>query len=459
MSADVAGLLAVADDLAREGRLDEALETRLAAADLAPLDASIRNSVGELQFKLNRMEEALASFRLASVLNPRQAAPLNNMGAVFQKLDRYGLAVDAFSRAARLSPSTVAPHRNLGSVLQALGRFEEALASYERALAADPDDASSHADLALCYLRLGRLSEGWREYEWRWKVEAPKAFTVPLWLGQTPLTGKTILLHAEQGLGDTLQFCRYVPRVAGLGARIVVGAPASLHPLLRGFEGVAAVAEELADLPPFDLHCPLMSLALAFDTKLDAIPWSGPYIHADEASRRAWAVKLGGARSGEARRPRIGLTWSGSPLHKNDANRSIGLSALMTALPDGVDYHVLQNRISDADRAVLDGAPHVRFHGDDLISFADTAALCDALDGVVSVDTSLAHLAGAMGKPLWVLLPQPADWRWMVDRSDSPWYPSATLVRQPVRGDWTSALAALSQALTTFCGRLPTARD
>ena len=388
---------------------------------------------------------ALEAFRLAAALNPRAPETHHNMGVVYEKLGRSETALTCYGKACALNPALVAPHKARGALFQALGRYDDALASYAAALAADPLDPASHADLALCHLRLGNFKDGWREYEWRWQVDALKPLPAPLWLGAEPLAGKTILLHSEQGLGDTLQFCRYIPMVAGLGARVVLGAPQALTEVLAPFEGVDKVSPLMDELTPFDLQCPLMSLAVAFDTTTETIPWSGAYIAADDVRTAQWASELG-PRS----RPRFGIAWSGNPLHKNDANRSIALETFVEGLPPGPQYHVLLHRISALDREFLASRSDIICHEDRINSLSDTAALCAHLDGVISVDTSLAHLAGAMDKPVWILLPQPADWRWMVNRQDSPWYPSASLIRQPTRGDWPGALADLKDQLTRF---------
>jgi hypothetical protein len=283
-------------------------------------------------------------------------------------------------------------------------------------------------------------------YEWRWKVESPasqpRQFQEPLWLGDVSLAGQTILLHAEQGLGDTLQFCRYAPLVKSLGAHVLFEAPQILHPVLGGLEGIDQLFKKGDPLPGFDLQCPLLSLPLAFKTTIVTIPSSGAYLKSEPELVKTWAIRLG-----ERRVPRVGLVWSGNPGHGNDRNRSVSLAALLAQLPAGLDYVSLQKEIRDADRATLDAFGNVRFFGPELRDFADTAALSDLMDIVISVDTSVAHLCGALGKPTWMLLPFCPDWRWLLERNDSPWYDSMTLYRQPSVGDWDAVFSRVSTDL------------
>ncbi len=271
---------------------------------------------------------------------------------------------------------------------------------------------------------------------------APRDFAQPQWRGED-IAGKTILLHAEQGFGDTIQFVRYAPLVAAKGASVILEAPDSLMPLLDGFNGVTTMIAHGQALPPFDLHCPLMSLPLAFGTTLATIPENGPYLRAPAERLEKWRTRLG-ALSGK----RVGLVWSGKPAHKNDRNRSIALSRLAPLLAvAGVNFVSLQQDYRDADRAELANYPQLVRLDRELADFADTAAAVAALDLVITVDTAVAHLAGAMGKPVWILLSHVLDWRWLLERSDSPWYPSARLYRQAAIGDWDGVIARLAQDL------------
>jgi hypothetical protein len=265
----------------------------------------------------------------------------------------------------------------------------------------------------------------------------------PLWLGEVGIEGKTILLHAEQGYGDTIQFVRYAPMVAERGTTVVLEVQASLKPLLAGLPGVSAVAGRGEALPPFDLHCPLMSLPLAFKTTVDSMPAAVPYLHAPGDRVEKWCGMLPDAKA-----LRVGLAWSGSPKHKNDRNRSIALSRLAPLCMDRTMQFVsLQRDLRGADAETLGGVPNVFAPGAALQDFADTAAVISLLDLVISVDTGVAHLAGALGKPVWILLPFNGEWRWLADRDDSPWYPSARLFRQPKVDDWESVIARVQQEI------------
>jgi hypothetical protein len=330
-------------------------------------------------------------------------------------------------------------------------RLDDAIASLDRAIEAKPDFAEAFLNKSLAFLLLEDFDAGWAMYEWRWKVEnpasQPRQFQEPLWLGEAPLAGRTILLHAEQGLGDTLQFCRYAQLVKNLGARVLFEAPKILHPVLGDLEGIEQLFKKGDSLPGFDLQCPLLSLPLAFKTTIATIPTSTAYLQSKPALVEAWADRLG-----ERKAPRVGLVWSGNPGHGNDRNRSVSLAALLASLPAGLDYVSLQKEMREADRATLESTGKVRFFGPELKHFADTAALSDLMDIVISVDTSVAHLCGALGKPTWMLLPFCPDWRWLLERNDSPWYDSMVLYRQPSVGDWDSVFSRVAADLEATLG-------
>ena len=314
-----------------------------------------------------------------------------------------------------------------------------------------PGDARPHWNKALALLLAGDYAPGWALYEYRWKNDETKHhrrdFAHPLWLGDTPLAGKTILLHAEQGLGDTIQFCRYAKHVAELGARVILQVQPSLLPLLGSVEGVAQLVGEGKALPEFDLHCPLLSLPHALRASVDCIPSHVSYLTADAVRVGQWQQRLG-----PRQRPRVGLAWSGAAGHDNDRNRSIALAELLRHLPAGVDYISLQKDLRPADAAVIAGSA-LRHFGDDLRDFADTAALCELMDVVISVDTSVAHLAGALGRPTWVLLPHAPDWRWLLGTDRSPWYPTARLYRQGADGAWAGVLDRLAVDVAALVAR------
>jgi tetratricopeptide (TPR) repeat protein len=335
--------------------------------------------------------------------------------------------------------------------LHHLKRAEEALESFDRALALKPDLAEAHWNKALLLLELGDFARGLPEYEWRWRRESelkPRDFTQPAWRGEE-LGGRTILLHSEQGFGDSIQLLRYVPMVAAKGGRVVLEIPDSLMPLVGRRDGVVAMVKPGAPLPPFDLHCPLMSLPLAFGTTLATVPAQVPYLQVPVERAADWRDRLPGTG-----RPRVGLVWSGKPTHKNDHNRSIALHRLAPLLSlSGIDFVSLQREYREADMAALAASRNLRRLDAALADFADTAAVVEAVDLVITVDTAVAHLAGALGKPVWILVSSIQDWRWLLQREDSPWYPTARLFRQPEIGDWDSVIGRLARELAAFAHR------
>ena len=447
LTEDKAARLALAAALEAQGRIEDALALVQAVAASEPPSAAGQNHLGNLQRAAGRFAEAVETYRLGLVLAPREAVLHYNLAAAYQGTGELTRALDSYQRALQYKPDLVDAYRSLGGVLQSLDRHEEALAAYRRGSEIGPDDGMIRADLALCLLRLGQFEEGWRVHEHRFAVEPARPLDQPLWLGESPLEGRSILLHSEQGLGDTIQFARYIPMVARAGGRVILGAPQLLGPLLQQIEGVAALAPRLDALPPYDVHCPLMSLPLAFNTRLDEIPWSGPYLAAPQDRVESWRARFADLAPGFEDLPRIGIAWRGSPLHKNDANRSIPLTRFLEGLREGPLYLVLMNKVTDEERTILADRPDILFVGDEMADFGDTAALCALSDMIATVDTSSAHLAGAMGRRTLILLPKPCDWRWMLEREDTPWYPTATLLRQHVNGDWSVPLERLKSLL------------
>ncbi|HET7910676.1 MAG TPA: glycosyltransferase family 9 protein, partial [Pseudolabrys sp.] len=312
-----------------------------------------------------------------------------------------------------------------------------------------PDFPEPHWNTASLRLLTGDFSRGWAEYEWRWKKESMarrmRNFSQPLWLGGDDIAGRTILLHSERGFGDTIQFCRYVPLAAARGACVILEVEKPLQRLMTTLAGAAQVVTRAGPLPEFDLQCPLLSLPFAFQTELGTIPWSGPYLRPQSRELTAWDVRLGGKR-----RPRIGLAWSGSPAHERDAFRSINLCALLPLLNIDATFVSLQKDVRPADAAVLDQCGDVLLFASALNDFSDTAALISKLDLVISVDTSIVHLAGALGRPVWVLLPYIPDWRWLLDRDSTPWYPSARLFRQDDTRTWDNVINRVRDAALKF---------
>ena len=431
--------------LQNAGRFEEAIAQYRNALALAPRHPEILYNLGNAFLALDRNTEALASYDEVLAVNPSHVGARVNRGNTLLRFNRPVDALASYDHALALMPDHPQILTNRGHALRRLDRPEEALVSLNAALAKSPDFPEAHFEAALAYLTLGDFKAGWKAYEWRWKTGAfadkRRAFRQPLWLGNAPLSGKTILLHAEQGFGDTIQFIRYAPLLKSSGARVLCEIQPELMPLLAQFDGIEVVAKGAA-LPPFDLHCPLLSLPLAFGTEPATIPAGVPYLRAPASRVAYWRDRLppGGRRAG--------FVWSGSRAHKNDANRSIALSRLAPMLANlAFTCFSLQRDMRDADREVLQRLPNLIDLGPALSDFAETAAVISLLDVVVSVDTAVAHLAGALGKPVVILLPHAADFRWMRDCDDTPWYRSAKLLRQPAFGDWDRAIGRLADEL------------
>ena len=403
---------------------------------------------GNVLHKLKRLEEALSSYDKSISLHEDYAEAYSNRGLVLQDLKRLEEALSSYDKAISLHEDYAEAYSNRGTVLEELKRLDEALSSYEKAISINKDYAEAYWNSSICYLLAGNFNEGWARYEWRWqsksisKTAGIRKFSQPLWLGTEVLKDQTIFLYAEQGLGDTIQFSRYVSLVAGLGAKVVLEVQPSLVKLLSYLEGISQIISKGDKLPNFDYQCPLMSLPLAFKTELKTIPSVSKNISTDEKKVEKWQAILG-----EKTKPRVGIVWSGSATHKNDHQRSLTLSKLITHLPLDYEYVSLQKEISDVDKEVLIECCKIKHFGDDLKDFTDTAALCELIDIVISVDTSVAHLAGTLGKNTWVLLPYSPDWRWLLDRNDSPWYSSVKLYRQEKINDWESALVNIESDL------------
>jgi tetratricopeptide (TPR) repeat protein len=427
------------------GRFEEAVASYRNALLLAPDHPEILYNLANACLELGRVDEALAGFDDVLAKNPSHVGALVNRGNALLRLNRPADALASYDKAHAAMPGHPQILTNRGHALRRLDRPLEALADFEAALVKGPEFPEAHFEAAMTRLTLGDFDAGWREYEWRWKTGALAArrrqFKAPIWLGDAPVSGKTILLHAEQGFGDTIQFIRYAPLLASRGAKVVCEVQPELLSLLSRFEGIDVIARG-EPLPPFDLHCPLLSLPFAFGTKPETIPASIPYL-APPAERLAhWRERLPRGA------PRAGFVWSGSSSHKNDSNRSIPLARLAALFGDPpVDSFSLQSELRDADSEALRGLPNLVHLGDGLRDFADTAAVISLLDVVISVDTSVAHLAGALGKPVVILLPYAADFRWMRGCNETPWYPTAKLFRQPAFGDWDSVIARLSDEL------------
>ncbi|HSZ67062.1 MAG TPA: tetratricopeptide repeat protein [Xanthobacteraceae bacterium] len=432
-------------------RLNDALTSFNEGLRLAPDDAELLNQRGVALLELGRCDEALTSFAHALAAEPTSLDALGNYGNALLKLNRPSAAIAAYDRALAIVPRNAGLLTNRAIALRKLDRPHEALMSVTRALASKPDFAQARFVDSLVRLTLGDFRAGWRAYESRWQgrnlAAQRRNFPAPLWLGGGSLEGKTVLLHAEQGFGDTLQFVRYAPLVVRQGAKVVLEVQRELVRLLEGLDGVAAVIARGETLPSFDLHCPLLSLPLAFGTEPATIPAPVPYIAAAGDEIRLWRELLPRGRR------RIGVAWAGDPAHDNDVNRSMRLKALAPVfdIPD-VDFVSLQYKTGEKDVGTLQDFPNLFRLERSFRDFADTAAVVASLDAVISVDSAVAHLAGAMGKELFVLLPLGADFRWLRERADSPWYPTARLLRQTQFGDWSGVIESLAAELRArFC--------
>ena len=464
----------------------EATEFLSKAVQLNPGDPSLHYNLAKSMADGGATQESLIYFDKALVLDPHYTDALMGYGEVLADLTNYPKALDAYDRVIDLRPDFAEAWSNKGSVLHSLKRYREALACFEKAILIDPispqayynrgisekeikqlNDAvnsfskaitlkenfySAIWNKSLCELQLGRFNEGFIGYESRKdrgeignSIEI-RAFNKPLWLGDTPIQGKKILLYGEQGLGDYIQFCRYVKLVAQLGAEVILEVPKPLQGFISTLGGYSQLVAKGDEIPEFDYHCSLLSLPLAFKTDLANIPASPSYLSTDPQKLKWWQEKLG-----EKKKIRIGLAWSSVSGFKGDAQRSLQLSEFVKALPaEDFEYVCLQKEIKESDRDFFQAFGKIQFYGNDLNDFSDTAALVECVDLVISTCTSVPHLSAALGKKTWILLSYVPDWRWLLDREDSPWYPSVRLYRQQKLDDWSEVLNGVKTDLGSF---------
>ena len=420
-----------------------------AAVELNPTSAEIHSNLAHLHLKQNRIEAAIESYSQAAALAPEEPRYANSLGHALLLSGQYAAAEISIGKALSLQPQYAEAYVNLGFLFYLQQRPASLVEDcYRKAIALKPDLAQAHVNLSHSLLRRGAFASGWVEHEWRWKWKefpSPKRnFTEPQWKGE-PIEGAWILLHAEQGFGDTIQFLRYVPMVAALGARIILEVHPELRSLVASTNGVRQVISRGDPLPKFEWQCPLLSLPLAFGTELQNIPANIPYLGSDfEAAK--WLHKE------HATDLHVGLVWAGGAINVIDRERSLSLAALNSLWQvKGVSFYSLQRGpvSAEAETSSFPFAGSQPQAGD----FAATAAAISQLDLVVSVDTSVAHLAGALGIPVWILLPARSDWRWLTDRDDSPWYPSAKLFRQQVEGEWSSVITRVAAELSHLATR------
>lgn len=399
-------------------------------------DASL--ALGHCLHEMREYEEALSVYDRLLMAAPRLAAAWNNQGTTLLEMCRYAEAAASFTRALELGPAMHDARVALATCYQALGRVEEALVACDTVLAAAPEHAEAHWNKSLLLLLKGDYRQGWQEYEWRWQkrnfTSPCRNFLQPCWQGE-PAVGKTILIHAEQGFGDTLQFCRYIPLVAERGARVIFECHPPLVSLMQGLSGVADVIPMGRPLPNFDLHLPLMSLPLIFGTTVEKIPCEVPYLQLVADRLPSWRDLVL-----DENRLKVGLCWAGKAYP--DPRRSCPATLLASlARIEGVSWYSLQLGWKEVLPLPMNDTI------DQIRDFSDTAVLISRLDLVITVDTAVAHLAGAMGKPTWVMLPHAPDWRWLLEREDSPWYPSMKLFRQPGPEAWEDVVQRIAWSL------------
>jgi tetratricopeptide (TPR) repeat protein len=434
-------------------RVEEALPYLDLCVQLLPNDAMVLAQRGIVLHDLERYEEGLAASLRAYAQNPAIFEICNNIGAALLKLRRYEEALPWCDRALLLKPDSITALINKAAALNKMLRLEEAFAVYEKGKAIDPDNADIAFLVSELQLLTGDFESGFLGREARWKTRVTKGYpnlSEPKWLGDGPIEGKTILVFADEGLGDTIQYARYIPMLAARGAKVILWVDDPLLSLLSGLSGVYRLLSKSDPLPAFDLHCPICSLPLAFRTRLETIPPDFYLPQSADARVQAWEKRLqdrlGPHSIGPHSRPRVGLAWSGNPKHWNDANRSLPLEKLSVLLDLDADFVSLQKDPRPADRAWLARTGIIDLTAD-LTDLAETAALMSCLDLIITVDTGVAHLAGALGRPTWILLPCTPDWRWLLGRDDSPWYTSVRLFRQDQRRDYAPVVARVREEL------------
>lgn len=427
----------------------QAVRNLRAALALQPGLVMAHEVLGEVLRKQDRLPEAEAAFREALALDGGNPALMLHLASAQKAQGQFDAAIESVQQALSVNPKAAQAWLLLGSLNYEQGDIDAAVKGFRQSIRLDPEQAQTHFNLSQCLLLQGHFREGWAEHEWRGETVAQQAlnrgFKAPQWRGE-PLTGKTILLHAEQGLGDTLQFVRYVTLLKASGAKVIVECQRPLVRLLKTMDGIDAVIARDDPLPLFDYYAPLMGLPFLFRTELASIPAPVCYLHAPAGA--------GPMLPGDAR-PKVGLCWAGNPEHSNDANRSIRLGLfepMVRNLRDRVQFVSLQAGPRGAERNSYLWADAMFDAGAIVTDFADTASVLEQLDLLISVDTSVLHLAGAMGCPAWGLLPFVPDSRWLLQREDSPWYPSIRLFRQTTPGDWATILAQLNESLQAFVG-------
>jgi tetratricopeptide (TPR) repeat protein len=427
-------------------RNDEAFAAFDKALSINPDLAGAWLGRGNVSWSSHRHDEALAAFDEALAIEPELVGAWLGRGNVFTDLKRFNDALAAFDRTLSIKPDTAEAWLGRGNAFTDLKRYDDAFAAYGKATSLNPDLGEAHFNEGLLRLLLGDTAIGFKKYEYRWSVrqqrDTRRNFSQPIWLGDSDIGNRTILIHAEQGLGDTLLCCRYVPMVAALGARVILEVQPALVSLLRSLQGLSTLIAKGETIPHFDMHCPMMSLPLAFKTTVATIPNHVPYLSVAPETIERWRSRLAGPGL------KVGIAWAGSQRFIKDAERSVLLQNILPLLAgDGVSYFCLQKDLREGDEVILDANPQIVRLDREISDFADTAAIMMSLDVIITSDTAVANLAGALGRKVWVLLPFIPDWRWSLDRDDTPWYPTATLFRQQKIGDWPAMVNRVSGEL------------
>jgi tetratricopeptide (TPR) repeat protein len=416
--------------------------------------AEAHNNLGVALLALGRLDEAVASLQQALHLRPDYARAHNNLGAALREQGKLDDAVRSFQKAVDIFPDYAEAHSNLGVALREQGKLDEAACSLLKALEINPDDADAHKNLGFLLLRLGDFEEGWAHYEWRWQTRGFKrrSFTTPPWDGQ-PLDGKSVLLYAEQGLGDTIQFIRYAPLVRQHGCRVIVECQKPLRKLLSSCHDIDQLMTQEEELPAFDFHVPFLSLPRLLGTRATNIPGDVPYLFAREDLVRYWRDRLSDTNAFK-----VGICWQGSPTYDGDRRRSVALThfSALAEVP-GVQLISLQKGVGTEQLTGVHFSVQTLTPDFDETNgaFMDTAAVMRNLDLVVASDTALVHLAGALAVPIWVALAKVSDWRWLLDREDTPWYPTMRLFRQSERDNWQQVFECMAGELKKLISQLP----
>lgn len=427
--------------LRKKDRNAEAMTVFRRALELRPGEAQTYNNLGSALRKNDQIDEAIAAFERAIAARPDFAEAHNNLGNALRDKGLTDRAISEFRRALELRPNLPHAHNNLAGALEELGHYQQAIDTYRQSIQLRPDHYMAHLNVGIALLRQGDFQQGWPEYEWRCRnPELSEVFgelKSPRWDGMN-LDGRRILLQSEQGFGDTIQTVRYAPLVAGRGGRVILRCQPALMRLMQGAEGVEEIVSASDPPPAHDLHCPLLSLPMVFGTTSHNVPAKIPYLKAPDE-----AVSRYRSRLADEKRPKVGLVWAGRREHANDRNRSIDPKLLQPLLErkDICFISLQKEKTPRPPGELLDWTS-------ELEDFSDTAALVQNLDIVISVDTAVAHLAGAVGTRTWLLLSHVPDWRWLIDRSDSPWYPTMCLFRQPRIGDWETPINQILSELT-----------